>query len=356
MFNPINIDFIDSSYTINSQYTNNTLISPFNPNFISNFEEMSQFNLLTTENNSENEELIRRNINLPEQYTFEKIKNEIFPKFNQNEVEKYFIKDDNIINLEKKMSDEIYGQPKKRNRGIKLPKEEKKKSGRKRKEDTSDSYHNKYSPDNIIKKIKTKILDCLLNFINKLLYNILDNNTIKSCLRKINKSENEENGKVDLIKSINYEIFINIMKKDKNIKFLEMTINELLSKELSGKFKNIDKDSNKTIITELLNQNNEILNFIFNLKFGEWLDIFLYKKDISEFKIMNEEQIKIIMNSFQRVDDLLISICQENDIKYVSRFVCYIYNFERWFLIKIGREKKINNILFYTSKESLKEK
>ena len=356
MFNPINIDFIDSSYTINSQYTNNTLISPFNPNFISNFEEMSQFNLLTTENNIENEELIRRNINLPEQYTFEKIKNEIFPKFNQNEVEKYFIKDDNIINLEKKMSDETYGQPKKRNRGIKLPKEEKKKSGRKRKEDTSDSYHNKYSPDNIIKKIKTKILDCLLNFINKLLYNILDNNTIKSCLRKINKSENEENGKVDLIKSINYEIFINIMKKDKNIKFLEMTINELLSKELSGKFKNIDKDSNKTIITELLNKNNEILNFIFNLKFGEWLDIFLYKKDISEFKIMNEEQIKIIMNSFQRVDDLLISICQENDTKYVSRFVCYMYNFERWFLIKIGREKKNNNILFYISKESLKEK
>ena len=355
MFNPINIDFIDSSYTINSQYTNNTLISPFNPNFISNFEEMSQFNLLTTENNIENEELIRRNINLPEQYTFEKIKNEIFPKFNQNEVEKYFIKDDNIINMEKKMSDETYKQPKTRNRGIKLPKEEKKKSGRKRKEDTSDSYHNKYSPDNIIKKIKTKILDCLLNFINKLLYNILDNNTIKSCLRKINKSENEENGKVDLIKSINYEIFINIMKKDKNIKFLEMTINELLSKELSGKFRNIDKDSNKTIITELLNQNNEILNFIFNLKFGEWLDIFLYKKDISEFKIMNEEQIKIIMNSFQRVDDLLISICQENDTKYVSRFVCYMYNFERWFLIKIGREKKNNNILFYISQKSLKE-
>ena len=161
MFNPINIDFIDkiSNFLtifslINFKHDELKVIIATYTKFIKEYEKRAS-------NIDHN--------NLPEQYTFEKIKNEIFPKFNQNEVEKYFIKDDNIINMEKKMSDETYKQPKTRNRGIKLPKEEKKKSGRKRKEDTSDSYHNKYSPDNIIKKIKTKILDCLLNFINKLL-------------------------------------------------------------------------------------------------------------------------------------------------------------------------------------------
>ena len=355
MNNLFNQIFIDSSYTINSQFTNNISLSPFNFNINSNLDEISQFNFLSSENNIENEEPTKNNHNLPKQYTFEKIKNEIFPKFNKNEVCKYFQKDDNIINLEKKMSNETYEQLKKRNRGIiKLPKGQKKKLGRKKKEDASGSNHNKYSPDNIIKKIKAKILDYLLNFINKLLYSILDNNTIKSCLKKISNSEYKENSKANLINNINYKIFIDKMKKDQNIKFLKMTINELLSKELSPKFKNIDKNSNIIIIQDLLSQNNEILNFIFNLNLGDWLDVFLYKKDFN-LEIMNEEQIKIIMNSFQRVDELLINICQEFDVKYVSRFICYMYNYERWFLIKIGREKKDltnnNNIRFNTSKK-----
>ena len=362
MTNLFNENVFDSSYSINSEYTNNIPLSPFNTNSIFNCDEMSQFNFSNFENNIENEESIKsiesikRNKKIPEQYTFEKIKNDIFPQFNRNEVEKYFIKDDNIINLEKKMSDETYEQPKTRNRGIKLPKEQKKKSGRKRKGDTSDSNHNKYSPDNIIKKIKAKILDYLLKFINKLLYSILDKNTIKSCLKEINISKYEENSDINLIKNIDYKIFINNMKKDSNIKFLELTIGKLLSNKLSTKFKTIENNSNKKIIEELLKQSNEILSFIFNLKLGDWLDVFLYKKNFGEFKIMNkkmnEEQIKIIMNSFQRADELLISICQKFDTIYVSRFICYLYNFERWFLIKIGRKnlKNNNNIHFNISK------
>jgi hypothetical protein len=61
------------------------------------------------------------------------------------------------------------------------------------------------------------------------------------------------------------------------------------------------------------------------------------------------------MDSFQRVDKLLVNICKKykNDYDYVSSFICHMYNFERWFLIKIDRNKKklidnnnnINNIL-----------
>lgn len=184
-------------------------------------------------------------------------------------------------------------------------------------------------------------MDYLLIFINKLLYSILDNNTIKSCLKEIKKSEYEENNKVDLIKYIDYKFFIDKMKKESNIKFLNMTIKDFLSNKISKKFKTIKEDSNSKIIEDyLLKLNNEILSFIFNIKLGDWLDVFLYKKEFEDLEKMNEKQIEIIMNSFQRVDKLLINIIKRDDADYVSRFIYYMYNFERWFLIKFGRNKK----------------
>ncbi len=341
MTNSFNDSSFDESWNINSPFTNN---EPFFP-FISN-DKFSQLNYLigNNENNIGNEQQLKNNI-LPEQYTFEKIKKDIFPLFVQSDIEKYFQKNDNIINLENKMSDETYKQPKKRNRGIKLQKEEKKKSGRKRKEDNSLSKHNKNTPDNIIKKIKTNIFKYLLKFINKLLYSILDKNAIKSFLSKINRSEYEEDKKDDLIKYIDYKVFNDKMKKESNINFLKMTLKDFLSNKVSNKFKNINKDTNKIIIEDLLKQNNEILKFVFNLKLGDWLDVFLYKKGFEDFGKINGNQIEIIMDSFQRVDKLLINICKEynNDHDYVSSFICHIYNFERWFLIKIDRNKKDNN-------------
>jgi hypothetical protein len=202
MTNAFNDSSLDGFYTINSEltYTIPCFSIIFN-------DENSQYNYLieNLENKRENENHLKNSI-LPEQYTFEKIKKDIFPLFAESDVDQYFKKNDNIINLEKKMSDETYKQKKTRNRGVKLPKEEKKKSGRKRKEDNTLSKHNKNTPDNIIKKIKTKILKYLLIFVNKLLYSIFDRNTIKSCLKKLNRSEYEEKAEVDLIKYLDYEI------------------------------------------------------------------------------------------------------------------------------------------------------
>jgi hypothetical protein len=331
----------DDLCTINSQLINTI---PCSHSIFT--DETSQFNYLVKNlgNNIENENKLKDN-DLPEQYTFEKIKNDIFPLFAESDVEHYFQKNDSIINMEKKMSDETLKQRKTRNRGVKLQKEEKKKSGRKRKEDNTLCKHNKNTPDNIIKKIKTKILKYLLIFINKLLYSIFDSNTIKSCLKEINRSEYEEKEKekekVGLIKYLDYKSFIDQMKKDFNIKCLNMTLKDFLSKKVSEKFKNINDDTNKKIIEDLLKQNNEIFNFIFNLKLGDWLDVFLYKKEFEKFGKINGNQMKIIMDSFQRVDKLLINICKKynTDYDYVSSFICHMYNFERWFLIKTGRNK-----------------
>ena len=141
------------------------------------------------------------------------------------------------------------------------------------------------------------------------------------------------------------------MKKDSNIKFLKMTLKEFLSQKVSTKFKNISEDTNKIIIEDLLKQKNEIFDFVFNLKLGDWFDLFLYKKEFEDFGIIYGNQTRIIMDSFQRVDKFLINFCKEykNDYDYVSSFICIMYNYERWFLIKIDRNKKVlidnNNII-----------
>ena len=336
IFNDSSID--DGLFTINSQLTNSIPCTS-----LIFTDEKSQFNYLVgnLENYIENGNHLKNNI-LPEQYTFDKIKKDIFPLFVESDIEQYFQKNDNIIKMENKMSDETYKQRKTRNRGVKIQKEEKKKSGRKRKEDNTLSKHNKNTPDNIIKKIKTKILKYLLIFINKLLYSIFDRNTIKSCLKKVNRSEYEEKEEIGLIKYLGYKIFVDKMKKDFNIECLKMTLKDFLSNKVSNKFKTINEDTNKKIIEYLEKQNNEIFNFIFNLKLGDWLDVFLYKKEFEDFGIIHGNKIKIIMDSFQRVDKLLINICKKDntDYDYLSSFICHMYNFERWFLIKIDRNKK----------------
>ena len=111
MTNAFNDSSLDGFYTINSEltYTIPCFSIIFN-------DENSQYNYLieNLENKRENENHLKNSI-LPEQYTFEKIKKDIFPLFAESDVDQYFKKNDNIINLEKKMSDETYKQKK---RGI----------------------------------------------------------------------------------------------------------------------------------------------------------------------------------------------------------------------------------------------
>ena len=136
------------------------------------------------------------------------------------------------------------------------------------------------------------------------------------------------------------------MKKEDNLKFLNMPIKDLLSTNISTKYKTKDEDSNKKEIENLLNKekDNEIIGFIFNLTLRDWIDIFTYKKEIIDFGIYESKMRKEIEDNFERVDKLLDEIynsnLKSNDINYFSKFACLIYNYERWFFIKQSRQKK----------------
>ena len=284
----------------------------------------------------------------PNQYFFNDIKYKVFPKINLNNlIKEKFVESNNLVDLEKKISDKEFLAPKKRNRdkdnkAIK----EIKKFGRKKKDDTTnDSMHNKDSQDNIVKKIKAKIINSLLIFINSILNSFLSSNKIKSYIRIIkNYPEEKEPEYEDLLKDLDYNKTVNLTKKERNLNFLKMPLRDFLSIDISPKFSCYLENSNKIVIDEIIKneKDNKIIMFLLNdLTLGDYIDIFLYKKELKDFGKIDEKTIIQIMNKFNRVDKLIEEIYQlNNKNNYFSIFISIIYNFERWYFIKKERKRK----------------
>jgi len=212
-------------------------------------------------------------------------------------------------------------------------KENKKRRGRVPKIESMEK-HNRMTSDNIIKKVKAEIFKYLTQFLN----NIIND---KYTPQQKNK-----------IYNINY-CFINQLKKEIDLRYLNMHLKDLFSLlGVSPKYKNIAPESNKIYIKRLLNgQTDEAIKFAFNMTFRDWLDIFLFKKQVED--LLNEYNVKDdiicekIKESLVGVDDLLNNIAKkENKNKnYFSNFTFYLYNYELWFFIKKGRKSKTKSNL-----------
>ena len=282
---------------------------------------------------------------LPEHYKFGKIR-EYFKKLPKDIYDRIindFTKSYNFTNLEKKMSDETFNAPKKRNRDKEKKETEPKKLGRKRKEDNSNREHNKDSEDNMIKKMKVYFINSLLIFINLVFNSSLDEEKIKLYVRKTYKNEDKAPEKEDLIKDLNYKKTVNETKKEINLGFLKLKLKDFLSIEISPKFSTYKKNSNEIVINEIINkeQDNRILMFILNdLTFEDYIDIYTYKKDLNSFKQLDENELNFIQSKFIYVDELLKEVHKiNNENNYFSRFVSILYNFKRWFFIKQERKR-----------------
>ena len=298
-------------------------------------------------NNTQNSTIQKEGKTLPPtQYTSKEIKKMISILNIGNIIKDNFIIDEKIVNIEKYMSDEIFNSKQKRNRTKpKKPKEDKKKLGRKKKDDPQKGKHTKISNDNMIKKIKSSLLDYLLLFVNNNLNSLFDDNKIKSYIKIMKNNKNvKEPKKEGLIKNLDYNKFINKTEKKINLQFLKMPLKVFLSQDISEKYKTLNKNSNKRVIEEiLLNENdNEIIKIIFEkLTLGDWIDIFTYKKELKDFGFSDEEKNKFIMDNFIRVENLLEKIYNlHNGDNYFSLFIIILYNYERYFFIKIGRKTK----------------
>ena len=172
------------------------------------------------------------------------------------------------------------------------------KSGRKEKSDLSNRYHDKYSSDNMIDKIKNMINLSLVAFCNKVISSIYGDKTeineIFSSARLSNKIS-----RTKIIKDINYNFIYNKKKAREVLELLNITIKEYLCNKISQKYANTPDEYNNLIINRLLlnDKYKDIFDFIFNqIKIKDWLDLFIYKKDLKDiykFKSLNKnEKIK----------------------------------------------------------------
>ena len=187
----------------------------------------------------------------PIQYNYNKIKNEILPKTELPEKSKEkYINCDEVVNLDIKLSDETFLSPKRRNRdnnnAIRDNIEEgSKKCGRKKKGDNSNSYHNAYSDNNIVKKIKNKIPKYCLNFVNSIFQIVLGEDKIKSYLIKENLNNNIIKPKLEnLLKDLDSKKYADIMNREIDLAFFKMSIKDFLSIDISPIYSNYPKNFN----------------------------------------------------------------------------------------------------------------
>jgi hypothetical protein len=198
---------------------------------------------------------------------------------------------------------------KRRQRNKKSQREKKNfsRKGRKEKDSNIQANHSKDSNDNIIRKIKVYIFKNLIAF---------SNNYISNEKRLVN---------------LDYKCISNL-KKEFNLKMLKYSLAELLSYKTSLKNGSHKENHNKNIILKILEKekNNEKIKRLLNMKFNDWINIFLFKQKIED---------NIIFNGLKSIlEDIIIKFHGDND--YLTRFVFYLYNYQRWFENKKGRKKK----------------
>ena len=219
--------------------------------------------------------------------------------------------------------------------------------GRKRDEGTIVKIHNKFSPDNIINKIKNILKQKLLYFVNNVINNIYDITKRKIILNNLNIPNNHESL---LIKDIEYKTLADKKSKNVNLSLLKLSIKPFLSQKISARYRSFNCNdeslyqSNKLLINSLLNdnENRNLFNFLFNnLTIDNFLDIFIYKKEISDFygfNQLNEREQKILQKSLIRVETVFQEI--KDEANYLLCFILLIYNYKRYFIIKQSRNRK----------------
>ena len=209
-----------------------------------------------------------------------------------------------------------------------------KKAGRKKKEEKCKGDHNKFSEDNIIRKIKTKFAFFISNLLNESLFNKnykflrLDTN-ISKCLKK----------------DYNLSIF--------NTKIKDLFLNSKISRKYRRKI--FDNNQNIFLINKIFAEGKETqVISILNLTYIELFNIFRksiailsddLKMKIKDIYILDKPEFSDINKVFNEIyeKELNNNELEEDINEYITNFKRLCIGFEKWFLSKNGRNRtKIN--------------
>ena len=181
-----------------------------------------------------------------------------------------------------------------------------KKLGRKRKNEEREAFHTKDRDDNQMRKVKTYIMNFILDYLNKsIVYN-------RKKFLKINKNVNE------------------CLRKDFNMSLMQMTIKDIF---VQNKINETYNDFNKE-----RNLNQDLIK-----------EIFEKNQDIETIKILNMKYIDLVIIYRTEFLNQFISDLTKKEIRaegkkekvesYVEQLKYLLLNYEDWFEQKKGKDK-----------------
>lgn len=171
-------------------------------------------------------------------------------------------------------------------------KSEKNKLGRKTKRSGELGKHNKYSLDNMIRKVKSRFIDSAFNYINKQFKNK------QLILLKIIGNQGKE------------------VNRNKNIIWLQKTMKDVFYEDITKKTYNSNKNYNREIIDKIYFENEEkkVIDLL-NLSIVEFLGLYC-----SEKKIDGMWQLDDVINKMksQGEEEKYLNIFKMVSLKFVS--------------------------------------
>jgi hypothetical protein len=198
---------------------------------------------------------------------------------------------------------------------------DKKKCGRKRMNGNNTTEHNKFSDDNVRRKVKHLCFKYLLLFINAQIKKMYNNKIGQGIFQKQFKTLNQSqisNAKI---------IF--------NQQLLEKDLGEIFSDKVTGKLTNIPSEHNKDLIQKLINEEDleKRIYFqkLFSLKLKDCFEHFCGNKVIDELEGME------LFNEISEITSEYLEKYEDGK-EYIQQLEYYLKNFEN--IIKNKRDRK----------------
>ena len=185
--------------------------------------------------------------------------------------------------------------------------------------------HNKYSEDNIIRKIKASFLVKNMNLLNKEYKDHLNSHNIKKIVRLIRRILPTESRKI---------------KKEENIKFFNSKLKEIFATPISTKYSKYGSDYNIRKIEEIYRENKakNVIN-ILEKQISEMY--YIYSNDI---KIDGFETLEDDLRNLEfelREEEIEITPEKEKEIKsYLDKYKYIAKNLMQIFNNKKSRNRK----------------
>lgn len=241
------------------------------------------------------------------------------------EVKNYF--NSNAINIPKEINFQEHilffkNENNKDFNNIEIPNENimlkmKRKRGRKKVNLNNNKEHNKFSQDNLFRKLKCILFNSLMKYDNDVICKVYNNNIGKGIFTK-------------QIFKINHEQIFS-SDTDFNRNLLDKTQGEIFSENITTKFSNYPLSHNKDLIESLLNESDEEkrekFTKLFNKTFLECIQHIRGSKKISGLEGLE----KVFKKELSGIHD---------ETNYINELKNLINNYEKICYNKIARKKK----------------